>query len=50
MAKCEPFHSKLDTEVYHDNDSCTVGDNIETYNKEAGTGRKRRGAQCTNLS
>jgi hypothetical protein len=49
VAKVAPFHSKLDTEVYHNNDACTVGDNIESYNKESGTGGKRLCRQCADL-
>jgi len=49
MAKVAPFHSKLPTEVYHDQSGCTVGDNIESYNKVNGTGGKRRCAECARL-
>ena len=39
MAKVPAFHSKLPgTSVHHDNDKCTEGDNIESYNRESGTG------------
>ena len=40
MAKVSPFHSKRETDrkVYHDNDRCTEGNNIESYNKVPGTG------------
>ena len=39
--KVAPFHSKLPgTDVHHDDDSCTVGNNIESYNRVSGTGRK----------
>jgi len=38
--KVTPFHSKLpmDKKVHHDNNKCTEGNNIETYNKKSGTG------------
>jgi hypothetical protein len=45
-----PFHSKLDTAVYHNNSACTVGDNIESYNKESGTGGKRLCSGCERLN
>jgi hypothetical protein len=50
MAKVAPFHSKLDTEVYHNNDACTVGDNIEPSNKVSRTGGMRLCSQCATLS
>lgn len=49
MAKVAPFHSKLQTQVYHDNDKCTVGNNIETYNKVSGTGGYRQCSDCAKL-
>ncbi len=50
MAKVSPFHSKLpETDVYHDNSSCTLGDNIESYNRIAGTGGLRKCSQCATL-
>lgn len=37
MAKVSPFHSKLPgTRVYHDNNSCTEGNNIEARNRVSG--------------
>lgn len=47
--KVAPFHSKLDTNVYHNQSGCTVGDNIESYNKVQGTGGKRLCAECARL-
>jgi len=40
MAKVAAFHSKRpgDKRVYHDNSSCTEGNNIEPQNKVSGTG------------
>jgi hypothetical protein len=50
VAKVNPFHSKLSgTQVYHDNDRCTVGNNIETYNKVSGTGGLRKCSDCQRL-
>lgn len=51
MAKVPPFHSKLETarKVYHDNDRCTEGNNIETYNRVLGTGNRPRCEHCARL-
>ena len=50
MAKVTPFHSKLQgTAVHHDNDKCTLGDNIESYNKVSGTGGLPLCDQCKRL-
>lgn len=50
MTVVAPFHSKLpDTQVYHDNNKCTLGNNIETYNRVAGTGGLRKCNQCKDL-
>jgi hypothetical protein len=39
MAKVSPFRSKLPgTTKHHNNDSCTEGNNIESYNRVAGAG------------
>jgi hypothetical protein len=52
MAKVPPFHSKRETDrkVYHDNDKCTEGNNIETYNKVPGTGSRPRCEHCIKLA
>lgn len=52
MAKVSPFHSKKPgaPQVYHDNNQCTEGNNIETANKVAGTGGRPKCAHCTRLS
>ncbi|WP_214073902.1 hypothetical protein [Mucilaginibacter sp. dw_454] len=52
MAKVAPFHSvKLNApKVYHDNSSCTEGNNIETENKRSGTDGRPKCAHCTRLS
>jgi hypothetical protein len=49
MAKVPAFHSKLPgTDVYHNDNTCTVGNNIESYNKVSGTGGLRLCSQCAN--
>jgi len=52
MAKVSPFHSKLasDGRVYHDNDECTKGNNIEPENKVPGKGGLPLCSECNNLS
>ncbi len=41
------YHSKLPgTEVYHTDDRCVVGNNIEWYNRVAGTGGHRHCSYC----
>ncbi|TAX28931.1 hypothetical protein ELI04_03715 [Rhizobium leguminosarum] len=52
MAKVSPFHSKKPgaPQVYHDNNHCTEGNNIETANKVAGMGGRPKCAHCTRLS
>lgn len=39
MAKTQPFHS-IKQDVYHNNTSCTEGNNIEKENLRQGTGGK----------
>jgi hypothetical protein len=52
MAKVAPFHSKRETDpkVYHDNDKCTEGNNIESYNRVSGTGGRPQCEHCKRLS
>jgi hypothetical protein len=51
MPKVSPFHSKLPgTAVYHNNNKCTVGNNIESYNVVSGTGGLRLCDQCKGLN
>jgi hypothetical protein len=52
MAKVPPFHSKRpnDRNVYHDNDRCTEGNNIENYNRVPGTGGRPRCEHCARLA
>jgi len=48
MARVAPFHSKLesDKKVYHDDDECTEGNNIEKQNRVSGTGGRPRCKNC----
>ena len=52
MAKVAPFHSKResDRKVYHDDNKCTEGNNIESYNRVSGTGNRPKCARCRELS
>ncbi len=52
MGKVPAFHSKLDTDtkVYHDNDKCTEGNNIESKNRVSGTGNRPKCSHCTRLA
>jgi hypothetical protein len=52
MAKVAPFHSKKPyaPHVYHDNSSCTEGNNIERENKVDGKGGRPQCAHCARLS
>jgi hypothetical protein len=52
MAKIPAFHSKRpnDPNVYHDNNKCTEGNNIESYNRVPGTGGRRQCDHCARLS
>jgi hypothetical protein len=48
MAKVAPFHSVKQT-VYHNNNQCTEGNNIEPQNKRQGTGGKPLCSHCARL-
>lgn len=53
MAKVSPFHSVKETtdrKVYHDNSSCTEGNNIEPENKRSGTDGRPKCSRCLSLS
>lgn len=52
MAKVAAFHSsrESDRKVYHDNNSCTEGNNIETKYKTSGTGGRPRCNHCDRLA
>lgn len=49
--KTNPWHSKKETDrkVYHDNTSCTEGNNIEKENRQSGTGSRPRCEHCERL-
>jgi len=48
--KVNPFHSKQPgTSVYHDNNKCTEGNNIEASNRESGTGGHQKCDHCKRL-
>ncbi len=48
MAKTDAFHSVKQT-VYHNNTSCTEGNNIEKVNLRPGTGGKPLCSHCSRL-
>jgi hypothetical protein len=52
MAKVPAFHSVLpnDPRVYHDNDDCTEGNNIESENRRSGTDGRPRCGHCQRLA
>ena len=51
VMQVSPFHSKLEgIEVYHNNNECTLGNNIEHKNIKQGTGGKRLCKQCKKLN
>lgn len=52
MAKVAPFHSVKPNapQVYHNNDKCTEGNNIEPENKRSGTGGRPLCKHCDRLS
>jgi len=48
--KVNPFYSKQPgTAVYHDNNQCTEGNNIEDKNRESGTGGLLKCDHCKSL-
>lgn len=51
MGKVAAYHSTLAAiQVYHDNDKCTEGNNIERRNWKAGKGGKRLCRRCETLN
>jgi hypothetical protein len=50
--KTQPFHSARpgDKQVYHDNTSCTEGNNIEDRYKRQGTAGRPLCQRCASLS
>jgi hypothetical protein len=50
MPKVADYHSKVPgTEVYDNHSECTVGNNIESYNKVSGNGGLRLCSECRSL-
>jgi hypothetical protein len=50
MAKVSPFRSKLPgTGVHHNDNKCTVGNNIENHNRVSGTGGLPLCKPCSEL-
>ncbi len=49
MAKVAAFHS-IKQDVYHDNNKCTEGNNIEKENLRTGTGGKPKCSHCSKLN
>ena len=50
MAKVAAFHSKrLGTSVHHNDNRCTEGNNIESYNRASGTGGHPLCKNCRDL-
>jgi hypothetical protein len=49
MAKVAPFHSKVTLDVHHNDNTCKVGNNIESYNKVPGTGGLPLCKECAGL-
>lgn len=52
MAATAPFHSSKPAarQVYHNNTSCTEGNNIERYYWKSGTGGRRLCEHCQRLA
>lgn len=51
MSTVSPFHSKkAGTSVYHNNNKCTEGNNIERENKVSGTGGLSLCSHCKKLN
>jgi len=49
--KVAPFHSKKPgTNKYHDENSCTEGNNIESVNRAPGTGGHPKCDHCRRIS
>ena len=51
MAKVRPFHSKkAGTKVYHNNNKCYLGNDIETENQVPGDGNLRLCKICERIN
>jgi hypothetical protein len=50
--KVNPYHSilKTDRAVYHDNNRCTEGNNIEPRNRRSGTAGRPKCEHCKRLA
>ena len=46
--KVAPFYSEKGS-VHHDNNKCTLGNNIEKSNRKSGTGGKPKCSQCKTI-
>jgi hypothetical protein len=49
MAKKPPWYSKKELDVYHDDDECDKGNNIEAENVAYGTGNLPKCETCKSL-
>jgi hypothetical protein len=51
VTQVSPWHSKrvTDRNVYHDNNKCTEGNNIESWNRESGTDGRPKCEHCADL-
>lgn len=49
MAKVSPFYSKKNPGVYHVCSNCTEGNNIESANRQPGTGGGTKCSRCADL-
>ncbi len=49
MSVVAPWHSSKDSKVYHDNDECTEGNNIETKYRLPGKGNRKLCKKCEEL-
>ena len=55
MSKVAPFHSanpnlRQDQKVYHDESTCTEGNNIERHYLKSGTDNRPKCATCKRIS
>ena len=51
VMKVSPFYSKIKgTRVYHNNDKCHLGDNINKKYKRTGTDKRRLCKECKELN
>lgn len=50
MAKTNPWYSTLTRDVYHDETTCHIGNNIERENVAQGTGNLPKCKECKRIS